>query len=103
MLLHVIEAALPVDFGVDFSGRDRGVEDMSHAVFLIDYLDDVRSAQLSSVEGLATGGGIESGAVQIDAPAVAGGFDHTSAKFLEVAVLIVKALSHGVMFTGLEK
>jgi hypothetical protein len=51
VLLHVIGAALPVDLRADFAGRDWGVEDMGHALFLIDHLDDVRAAQRSRPNG----------------------------------------------------
>ena len=74
MLLHVVEAAGPVDLGSDFAVCKRRVEDMGHALFLVDYLDDVRAAERSDVEGLAAGGGIECSAVQIDAAAVVSWF-----------------------------
>ena len=70
---------------------------MDHALFLIDHLDDVRAAECARIERLAAGGGIEGGAVQINAPAIVARFEDTRAEFLEVAVLIVKAFGHVVM------
>src|SRR5512147_2104692 len=97
MLLHVVETALPVDLGADFAGRNRRVQDVGHALFLIDYLDDVRSAERTHIEGLAAGRGIERRSVQIYAPAVVAGFDHARAEFLEVAVPVVKTFGHGAI------
>ena len=71
VLLHVIEAARPVDAAGDLVGSVEGrVQDVRDAILLLDHLDDAGdTARVSEIERLAAGGGIERGAVEIDAQA----------------------------------
>ncbi len=70
VLLHVIEAAGPVDltgYAVVLEGLGEYVLDGGFAVDDVDYRDALERAE---IVGLAAGGGIEGSAVQNDAQAV---------------------------------
>jgi len=78
VLLHVIEAAGPIDLAVDVLAwcQTRLLDDVSDpAVFLIEHIDDPQAAQCPGVERLTAGGGIEGRPVERDRPAVAARFD----------------------------
>jgi hypothetical protein len=53
MLLHVIEAPRPIDFTRDFARCDRRVQNVSHALFFVDHLDNTRATQRPGIERLA--------------------------------------------------
>src|SRR5215472_18221124 len=66
VLLHMIEAALPMDNAADFDGFERRRNLVRDPAVFIDYLRYVNAAQLSGVEGLAARGGIEGSAIEIN-------------------------------------
>ena len=73
VLLHMVEAALPVDFAVDgASGDFRGCV-MHHAVSIggVSNFDDRNTGKSAEIVGLAAGSGIESSAIESDFEAVA--------------------------------
>src|SRR5207302_10083463 len=69
VLLHVIEAAGPIDAAIDATDGDGAVHDLDDAVILIQHIDDVCVAELAEVMRLAAGGGIQQGLVKNNAPA----------------------------------
>jgi hypothetical protein len=70
VLLHVIEAAGPIDNTEDlFGGTERRFKNVSDAILFIHHFDDADSGERAEIEGLASGSWIESGAVEIDAQA----------------------------------
>src|SRR5215471_5648158 len=70
VLLHVVEAARPVNAAIDFAGRDRPVYDVQDlVVFQIADVEDVCVAKLAEVVRLAAGSRIEVGLVEEHAPA----------------------------------
>jgi hypothetical protein len=58
-------------------------EQVSDAVSLVDYINDLDVVDPSPVEGLPSGGWIESCPVEVDAPIVVGSFDYSGFEFLE--------------------
>ena len=95
VLLHVVEAAGPVEGAVDgpvWSGSGEAVRD---AVVLVDDFDNGDAGDGAGIEGLAAGGGVERGAVEVDGAAVVGAVEDTGGEFAEVGVGVVEALGHG--------
>ena len=70
VLLHVVEAARPVDDAGDPVARQRCLEDMGDAIALVHHVQDGDAAEPAGVERLAAGGGVEGGAVEVDPAAV---------------------------------
>src|SRR5579863_4372942 len=79
VLLHVVEAPFPVDLAIDMGSWSKwtATEMPDHAVIVLLDLFHAQllcrivvqtSAQLASIEGLASAGGIESGAVERELP-----------------------------------
>ena len=98
VLLHVIEAAHPIDAAVCFGGVERGREYVSDApIVFVDNLGDLDAADGSEIVGLPAGRGIESGAVQINAAPVRAGIADTSPKFRRVAVGVIQPFRHAIM------
>src|SRR5882724_5185770 len=73
MLLHVIEAAFPVDAASNARVfLELAIDEMRDgAVFSIDDVEHGRVTQGSSVERLAARGGIERGTIERDLPPIA--------------------------------
>src|SRR5579863_814439 len=99
VLLHMIEAASPIDAALHFKMNERITHNMRNAIPLVNHFDDVRSTQLPGIERLAAGCGIKRGAIEIDAlPVRTRGirthFNHASPEFGEIAVLIIQAVCH---------
>ena len=99
VLLHVVEAARPVDLAVNFAshvqGRVRAVEDIA---VLHKHIKDVRPAQRARVVGLAAGSGIKGRAVKADeiCICVGGAVRHPRVEGSPIGIVIVKALCHAV-------
>ena len=99
VLLHVVEAARPVDLAVDFAshvqGRVRAVEDIA---VLHEHIQYVRPAQRARVVGLAAGSGIKGRAVEADEICifVGGAIRHPRVEGGQIGIVIVKALCHAV-------
>ena len=94
VLLHVIEAALPVDDARDLAGLERRGYLMRDPTVFIHYLRDVNRAQLSDVVRLATGSGIKSGAIEINPQAIRARLYHAGSELSQITVVIIKALRH---------
>ena len=69
VLLHVIEAARPMNAALGATDRDGTVHDVNDAVILIQHIDHVGVAELAEVMWLAAGGGIQQSLVENNAPA----------------------------------
>ena len=99
VLLHVVEAARPVDLAVNVAARRQGrVHAVEHVAVPHEHIKDVRPAQRTRVVGLAAGGGIKGRAVEADEICipVGGAIRHPRVKGSQVGIVIVKALSHAV-------
>lgn len=73
VLLHVIEAAWPVDAAIDAARRNRAIDDVEYIiVFEVANIEHIRFAEPAKIVGLAAGGGVEMRLVEQDTPA--GGF-----------------------------
>src|SRR5580700_9754858 len=108
VLLHVVEAARPLDATFDGAGGEFLVDDVDDVVVLIADVEDVGFREETDVVRLAAGGGIEGGLVENDFPgrnraAGAGdggaGFASEDAGFevLEVGIVVIESMSgHGV-------
>ncbi len=94
VLLHVVEAARPVDGASDFARRDRRVGDVRDALAFVDDLDHRRVSDGSRIERLAAGGRIECGAVQVDTASAVARFDHVSAELAQVGIGVIEAFGH---------
>jgi len=96
VLLHVVEAARPVDRSGEPVTHDRGLDDVGDAVALVDHVDDRHAAEPTGVERLAPGGGVEGGAVEIDPAAGVGTGCDGGVEGGEIGVGVVEAGGHGV-------
>jgi hypothetical protein len=99
VLLHVIEAASPVDFSRYFTGSDRSIQHMDDAAILIDNVDYRGPSENSGIEGLAARGWIKRRAIEIDAPPIAGRINDDRAKFPEIRIVVIKPFGHRAYFT----
>ena len=66
VLLHVIEAPVPVEASGHPIRVERSSENVGHAVALVDHVRHPHVVQGPQVERLAAGGRIERGAVEVD-------------------------------------
>ena len=99
VLLHVVEAARPVDLAVNFASHAQGrVHAVEHVAVLHEHIKDVRPAQRARIVGLAAGGGIKGRAVEADeiCVLVGGAIRHPRVEGSQVGIVIVKALCHAV-------
>src|SRR5215510_4178592 len=69
MLLHMVEAPLPVDRALDGSGVQGRGKPVRDPIVLIDDFDDSRSCDCPGVERLPAGCGIERAAIEVDGAA----------------------------------
>ena len=89
MLLHVIEAAGPIDLTGVPSRVEHAVDDMGHAVSLVHHVKYSRRPDAAGVKGLAAGGGIETRAIQIDRQGICAGWRGRSLKPAQIAVVVI--------------
>jgi hypothetical protein len=95
VLLHVIEAARPIDEGIDlYDWRGGRGEAVSDAVVLIDDVDHGDAGERAGIEGLAAGGGIEGGAVEVDGEAVGRAVYDAGAEVVDVGIGVVETFGH---------
>ncbi len=101
VLLHVIQPARRIDLALHRRSHRDGFADevQNRAVVIpIQHVDDVASTQAAAIEGLATGCGIEGGAIEDHEGAAleSAGLDHCSGESKERAVVVVKPFGHGL-------
>ena len=92
VLLHMIKAAIPVDFAQRFRTQERFAEQMRYAILFVYDFRDRDSAQLAEIERLPTRGGIEGRAIEIDPLAVSAPVDDIRPKFGQITVVKIKSL-----------
>ncbi len=99
VLLHVVEAAAPVDDAGGGAGGDQGIggrgEVVGDAIALIDDVEDGDAAEGAGVEGLAAGGGVEGRAVEVGDAAIGGGFEDQRGKIAQVGIGVIETVGHG--------
>ena len=66
VLLHVIEAAGPIDGALDRLARQGRGKAVGDAIVLVHHIDHRDAADGAGIEGLPAGGGVEGGAVEVD-------------------------------------
>src|SRR6185437_1445509 len=94
MLLHVIEAARPVDLALNFVRHYRHGGYMRDDVLFVDYFENRRAAERANVKRLAAGSGIKSGSIEVDFAAIQARLKNTSPECTEIAVCVVKPFRH---------
>lgn len=94
VLLHVIEASLPIDHAGNFVARYRSVQNMRDSSFFIADLRYLGPSKLAEIERLSARSRIERCAIEINFVMVRARVHNTSPEFRQVAVVIVKALRH---------
>src|SRR4051812_12656422 len=95
VLLHVIEAARPVDLRGHLTSnfdRRRGGEYVRDAVILIDDVDDVLPGQGAEVVKLSARCGIESGSVEVEPLSVLRTIHDPSGELGQVGIGVVESL-----------
>ena len=70
VLLHVVEAAGPVQPAMEPLACDRAGQEVGDPVTLVYDVDDLDAAEVAGIERLAAGRRIEGRAVEVDAAAV---------------------------------
>jgi hypothetical protein len=88
VLLHVIEAALPIDLALHFFALDGSGQHVHNSVAFIDHIHYRYIGDGTGIERLTTRGWLESGAVQIDSK-VGRSIYNAGAKFGEIGIGIV--------------
>lgn len=96
VLLHMIEAARPIDDSDNGSRIDRRPEQVGDALVLINDIDYGNPVQDAGIEGLPTGAGIESSAVEVDAPSLVRGVDYLGLELAQVRVVVVEAHRYSI-------
>src|SRR5260370_41093168 len=97
VLMHVIEAPLPVDDAGDFGLSQRGAQNgRNPAIVVIHHLAHRHTAERAGVERLPARSGIERCPVQVDAPVVRARIDDASPEFSQITVAVGKAIRHWI-------
>ena len=98
VLLHVIEAALPVEpalhLALHLTQPYRGPYYVRDPVAFVHHILDRRAGDRACVEQLPSRSGIERRAVEIDPPAIGRLVHHTGAKLGQIRIGIIQALGH---------
>jgi hypothetical protein len=99
VLLHVIEAARPVNRAGDSSRSRWLLNDVRDAVLFIDHIPHQGAVDGTGVEGLAAGAGIERRLVQVE-PVSVHGYDF-GLKLAQVGVVEVKPAGHSTVMNAM--
>src|SRR5262249_17377498 len=94
VLLHVIEAARPVDGAFHGNAVDGRCQLMSDPGLLVGYLDYAYSRNGSEIERLSAGCRIEGCTIEIDRAAIVGDRRNLGGEGFQVRIGIVKPFSH---------
>ena|SRR5687767_10458653 len=94
MLLHVIEAADPIDRALDVADAERIREPVRDAIVLVDDIHDACSADRPGIEWLPSRGRIEGSAIEINGTAIRGTFHDPRRKFTKVGIGVIETFSH---------
>src|SRR5690606_5661485 len=97
VLLHVVDARLPGDAALPPRARGQRHRFRQHVrdpVALVHHVHHAHAGQLARVVRLPAGGGVERGAIQVDAPSVCGHLRHVRVERAEVGVVVVESRGH---------
>ena len=100
VLLHVIEAAPPVDDALHFAGLQGPIEDVQHRAFALLHVEDGNSGERPPVGGLTAAFRVERAAVEDHcrpSAQVAHGED-PAGKPRQIGIVQIEALGHGTRF-----
>jgi hypothetical protein len=100
VLLHVVEPAVPVHHATCPLSRERAREEVRHPIPLVHHVHDGDAAEAAGIMGLAAGGGVEGGPIEVDPAAVVRARDDGGVEVAEVGVGIVEAVGHGWRIGG---
>ena len=95
MLLHVVQAAIPIDSAVDGLRGNAPRDNMDHLarLFFLKTIDQRRIVESSQVVGLATGGRIKRGLIQNYADFITNGLglNDIRVELEKIRIVVVKA------------
>ena len=94
VLLHVIEAAIPIDPSRDSGRAEWGAEEMDDALAFVHHVQNRDVVDPTPVERLTTRSGIEGGAIEVDAGSFTALIDHIRIELAKVGVGVVQSLGH---------
>jgi hypothetical protein len=70
MLLHMVKASAPIDLAPRPPSRKGGGKQVRNPFAFVHDIGDLDSPELTDIERLATGSGVEGGLVQVDAAGI---------------------------------
>ena len=94
VLLHVIEAAVPLDAAPDSADTEWGAEEMDDALAFVHDIQNRDVVHPPAIERLTTRGGIEGGAIEVDTGTVTALIDHIRVELAKVGVGVIQSLGH---------
>ena len=89
VLLHVIEAAIPVDPSGDLADRRGAIQHVRNAIALIHYFLNGDAADMPEIVRLSAGGWIEGSTVEVNART--GAIDYPRVEFTQVRIRVIQA------------
>lgn len=92
VLLHVIEAAGPIDATLDLRSVHGRLGDMDNALAFLEDFQDRRIGNPAKVVWLAAGSRIEGGPIQTDAAPVGAPVHNRGREVAQVGIVVVEAL-----------
>jgi hypothetical protein len=107
VLLHVIEAPLPINNSLHRSNLYRPIDNVDYLIFFVDHIHDTRTSKVPDVVGLAAGGGIKGGAIESHSPQRRGSqfsgaarlaAQEAGGKFLRKRVIVIESFSRHPLF-----
>jgi hypothetical protein len=102
MLLHVIEAAGPVQLSPDSPAGQRRYQQVGYSLALIHHLGHFHPIEPAGIAGLTTGGGIKGSTIEVNAPPGIASVDDGRLELAQVRVDVIEALRHGNPAPGKE-
>jgi len=94
VLLHVIEAAVPIDAAIDLIIFDRRRDQVRDGFPFIFDRHQRHAADRTCVMWLPTGSGIKRAALQINAASIIGAAGHPCAEFPQIGIGVIESLGH---------
>jgi hypothetical protein len=94
MLLHVIETAGPVYSTCHSISGERPGQEVRHPLTLVYHFHHVDPAKLAGIKGLATGGRVKGGPIQIDPTGVVSPGGNCRLEIANVGVGIIESVGH---------
>ena len=95
VLLHVIEAAAPIDGALHRLAIERPDEVVRDALPFVGDVQHRDAGDGPGVAGLAPGSGIKRGAVEVDGAPVRGAFQDARGELAQVGIGVIEAFGHG--------